>query len=444
MIPNKNIFCTSPWFELHIYWDGTYGFCCAEDHKIYPTHEYEKYNVRNMTIKQWMNSQPMKDVRSKMFGDSPLSICHSCQQKELSSGTSRRHNCNSKSIIFTKTNFVESFQQSPHSSVFKHTFENNGDISTYPIDLHIDLGNYCNLACKMCSPLASSKIAKKYKEWDIDIDNKKRSTNKTILSDWTKDQATWQKVTSEIISFRNLKNIHFMGGETLLTKRFSDFLDLLILNKKTDIGLSFVTNGTIIDHVIIEKLKKIQGRVNIELSIETITEHNSYIRQGTDTPKVVKNIFEYMNICKKNTWDFTIRPAISLLSVGYYHTLLEFCLQNKLLIKSMLVNYPDYLQVKHLPYEIKKSYMEKYQELIRKENLDEHDFSRDYNESDKNEFRRTIAKESNQIIDMLQQPQITNSDKKLDELIVWCERWDNVYEYDLKTLYPEFRGLFRD
>ena len=32
---DKNIFCNSPWYELHIYWDGSLGFCCQEAHKLY-------------------------------------------------------------------------------------------------------------------------------------------------------------------------------------------------------------------------------------------------------------------------------------------------------------------------------------------------------------------------------------------------------------------------
>ena len=34
MIPNKDIFCNSPWFEIHMYWNGDYGICCSERHKI--------------------------------------------------------------------------------------------------------------------------------------------------------------------------------------------------------------------------------------------------------------------------------------------------------------------------------------------------------------------------------------------------------------------------
>ena len=42
----------------------------------------------------------------------------------------------------------------------------------------------------------------------------------------------------------------------------------------------------------INKLKKF-NRVGIEVSIETLTEHNTYQRQGTDTSVVLENLEKY-------------------------------------------------------------------------------------------------------------------------------------------------------
>lgn len=439
MTPNKKIFCNSPWFELQIYWDGSYGFCCAEDHKIYPEAEKEKYNVRTMSIKEWMNSAPMQRIRKEMFGNKELSICKMCRDDELMSGTSRRHKCNSKSAIFTKTNFNESYKQSPHRHIFDDTLEQDGSVLTYPIDMHIDLGNYCNLACKMCTPLASSKIASQYKKWDIGIDNKKRPVTGKILNDWTQDDAVWESVCDEIISFKNLNNIHFMGGETMLTKRFSDFLDRLVDSGKVHTNISFVTNGTVIDNTVIGKLEKIKGRVNIECSIETTTEHNSYIRQGTDTQKVIDNISTYIDICERNNWDFTIRPAISNLSIGKFHTLLQFCLEKKLVMKSLAVTHPSYMDVRHLPQDVKNLYKQKYLEFLEVNDMQGVNLTNDYNESDKNEYKKIIAKDANFALAMLGQPQTPQSRNMLKELKHWCMKWDLLYGFDMQNLYPELQ-----
>ena len=85
----------------------------------------------------------------------------------------------------------------------------------------------------------------------------------------------------------------------------------------------------------LEKLKNF-ARVGIEISIESTTVHNDYVRQGTNTAEVLENIARYQEFCNGTNISLTLRPAISALTVGYYHTVIDYCLTNKLLIKSLL------------------------------------------------------------------------------------------------------------
>ena len=130
---NKNIFCNTPWYELHIYWDGSLGICCQESHKLYKS---DKDNIATMPIADWFNSEPVKQFRQQVLGDKPVSACSACYQEEQVGGNSRRIKSNQKSAIF-KQSFDQSFAQSPG---FKH-FNQSGITDTQPIDIHIDLGN---------------------------------------------------------------------------------------------------------------------------------------------------------------------------------------------------------------------------------------------------------------------------------------------------------------
>ena len=235
---DKNIFCNAPWYELQIYWDGSLGFCCQEDHKLYPDNLSRHYNVGQMTIAEWFDSEPMRAARLGMLGSKPNSICRRCYHEQEHNGTSRRHKSNQKSVIFTKTAFNESYQQSPGYIKFESSRTNQGAYDGMPIDLHIDLGNYCNLACKMCRPQASSVIAAQEVKWG------NKDALQYVGTDWTRDEAVWSRVLNELASIPNLNNIHFMGGETLITKRFEDFVDYMIARGRTDLHFSFVTNGT--------------------------------------------------------------------------------------------------------------------------------------------------------------------------------------------------------
>ena len=429
--PNKNIFCNSPWYELQIYWDGSLGFCCQESHKLYPVSQSNHYNVSCMTIAEWFDSEPMRQARLGMFGSTPNSICQRCYHEQEFGGTSRRHKCNQKSVIFTKTHFDESYKQSPGYTKFEASRLGQGTHSGMPIDLHIDLGNYCNLACKMCRPQASSVIAAQEVKWG------NADAGQYIGTDWTRDEATWLRVLDELASIPNLNNVHFMGGETLITPRFENFVDYMIDRGRTDLNFSFVTNGTIFNESLLTKLTKFR-RVGIEVSIETVTNHNAYQRQGTDTVVVLKNIDRYLTYCNGQNITLTARPAISALTIGQYHTLLQYCLERKIIVKSLWVNKPEFLNPQILPESIKQQYILNYKKLIDDHNLATVNHLSDYNESDPNEILRIIASQVDQCITMLNSSRPSDSELQLEAMVRHCERWDRVYGYDARVLYPEF------
>lgn len=425
-MPNKDIFCNTPWYELQIYWDGGLGACCQEAHRIYPLEKSSTYNIANMTIAEWFNSQPMVSARQQLLGNTKLSICERCYIEEEYSPSSRRHRSNQKSVIFTKDNFKESFKQSPGYKKFASV-----TAIEMPIDLHIDLGNYCNLACKMCSAKASSSIAVQEVKWGIE------KSRQYIGSDWTRNKEVWDRTIAEIIAIPKLSNIHFMGGETLITPKFEELVDALILAGRTDVNISFVTNGTTFNSALLNKLTQFK-RVGIEVSIESLTQHNSYQRQGTDTALVLENIDRYINEYTNNTSiTVTLRPAISALTIGSYWTLLEYALQRKLLVKGLIAFTPSWIHPAVLPAEVRNEYKVNYQNLITNYQLTSN--TADYNESDPTQYKEIIYDEIIQVLNLLNVPQVNG----FNELVNQCRKWDNVYKYNATELYPELANEFK-
>jgi sulfatase maturation enzyme AslB (radical SAM superfamily) len=424
---NQQIFCNTPWYEAHIYWDGSLGICCQESRKL---SDDPKYNIRNMSLIEWFNSKPVKQFRKDILGNDGLDVCSHCYHEAQHGGTSRRHRSNQKSVIFTKQAFDESFLQSPGYSHFKFSGDTTGLTNTLPIDLHIDLGNHCNLACKMCWPGASTRVASQYVKWGLPAEE-------YLGVDWTKDDVVWGRFLEELVNIPKLKNIHFMGGETLLSPRLEHLVDHMITHKRFDVSFSFVTNGTVYRPELIEKLKQFP-RVGIEISIETITKHNDYIRQGSNVAEVINNIELYNQQCDGATVSLTIRTAISALSIGRYYTLLDFCLQKKILIKSLIVTTPTYLNPAILPKEIRQEYRVPYLKLLGE--LETADTSIDYNESDPNNYLSSIKQQVEQVLGIL------NADadplqSPVSEMINWCSRWDQEFGFDMLELYPEFSGI---
>lgn len=425
-MPNQQIFCNSPWFELHIYWDGTLAFCCHANPAVpYPEVDKPHYNIKNMSIAEWYRSAPMQEARQRLLSNESWDHCRKCYQEESLSGTSRRHRSNQKSVIFTKENFQESFEQSPSYSKFT-----DSNYQGMPIDLHIDLGNYCNLACKMCNPYASSRIASQHKTWMM-LD--------TVLQDWTQDEPTWNRFLQELLTIPKLKNIHFMGGETIIQPRFEECIDFLIANNRTDISISFVTNGTVYNDRLIQKLK-LFARVGLEVSIETLTETNSYIRQGTDTKQVLKHIEQYYSECNGTTITLTLRPAPQLLSARDYWQLIEFAITHKLMIKSIVCSDPRFLSVDVLPWTIRQTYLSAYTALLDKYHLND-DLDKDFNESNPDNYRIIAKNHIMQMISLLELPDPENQNVLLTQLCQHIQSWDRVYGYDAKLIYPELARL---
>jgi hypothetical protein len=153
----------------------------------------------------------------------------------------------------------------------------------------------------------------------------------------------------------------------------------------------------------------------------------------------LKNIDIIKKICQENDWDITIRPAISILSIGHYHTLLQHCLDNKLLIKPLWVDSPQYMDVKNLPKDIANQYVKVYEKFIKDNDLENIQHQLDYNE---NEYRTVIKKNIDSVLNKLKSEQYTDAETKLKELVHWCKRWDIIYKFDAKILYPEFKEIF--
>jgi len=428
-VPNQNIFCNVPWYGLQIYWDGGFGICCSEDHRLYPVTD-QQYNISSMTIAEWFNSEPVQKFRQGIQGTQKLSPCKVCYLEEQHGSYSKRIKENQKSVIFSRA-FDHSYLQSPSRRHFEYS--DNGTTDTMPIDLHINLGNFCNLACKMCQPNASSTIASQQVKWGI------AESKKYLGVDWTRDPEVWGNFKQQILNIQNLNNIHFMGGETLLTDRLEDLVDTMIECKKFDLCFSFVTNGTVFKPELVNKLKQFR-RVGIEISIETVTDHNAYQRQGTNTVEVLKNIQKYRELCNNSSVTVTLRSAPSLLSIGYYHTLLEYALEHKLLVRSNLCYDPKFLYAVNLPVEVKQLYAVKYVELISR--LDSIDTVGDFNANDPHNFQVAIKRQAEMCLQLLSTDQPADAEAQLKLMVEHCRKWDQVYRYDARSLYPELATVW--
>jgi hypothetical protein len=104
------------------------------------------------------------------------------------------------------------------------------------------------------------------------------------------------------------------------------------------------------------------------------------------------------------------------------------------------VTHPTFLNPQILPESVRNQYVNNYKNLIQEYNLKGNHLV-DYNESDPNQLPRIILSQINQCLNMLQQDQLPNGDQHLKDMVAWCRKWDNLYGYDARDLYPELTEI---
>jgi organic radical activating enzyme len=430
IMANKNIFCNVPWTNTHIYWDGSFGACCSERHRPYSNDKTQEFNIERMTVDEWYNSQPMKQIRQDIQGDIELSACASCYKEEQHNFESRRIKENFKSVIFTKQAFDKSFLQTSWHNRFTSTAD-----QAAPIDWHVDLGSECNLACKMCGPQASSRIFNYYKKWDIIQEGQ--------VENWTNKPLAWDNFLTSINQTKNLNRLHFMGGEPMMSKRFKELLEYLIANNRTDISISFVTNGTLFDQSLIDQLKRFKS-ADIEVSLESIEDNNHYIRQGSDTASVIA-VIENLISQQTDTFHVILRNVPQLLNINNYHQYIKWAYDKKVSVQSIPLAFPNFLSIAVLPEPIRFKFIDNYKTIIEYiEQNPRNNFTTIATGRDVGKLDIQLIAECKAMISLLKQPVPGNVEQLRNELAKHLIMWDREFNLDANNFYPEYRQFFKD
>jgi uncharacterized radical SAM superfamily Fe-S cluster-containing enzyme len=428
---NQKIFCNVPWTNTHIYWDGSFGACCFESHRPYSDDQWQQFNLNNLTVSEWHNSAPMKQMRQEITANTPLSQCQGCYYQESHGYESRRVKENFKSVIFTEKAFDKSYKQSNWFSRFESA-KSYAEISA-PMDWHVDLGNECNLSCKMCSPRASSLFASKYRSWGIETEKRKN---------WTNDDTSWDNFLISIDQ-TPLNRLHFMGGEPMLSKRFRTLVKYLLEHERTEISLSFVTNGTILDQEFIDDLKKFRS-FDLEISLESFSDNNHYIRQGLgkSTTQTVANIKALVSQ-QTDKFHVILRSVPQLLNINNYHEYIQWAWDHQVAVQGIPLITPAYLAIDVLPHGLRQTLIPNY-ERIKQHIYDRKStsFSALVTGRDVSRLDMQLIRECDAIITWLRAPEPHNVMALRAELASWMMRWDHEFDLDARDFYPEYSDFF--
>jgi hypothetical protein len=424
-------FCSSPWFHLRLKYDGTFGECRWGKKSA-------GLNFANTSIMEYYNSEQMSRMRFQLLNGEKPKNCEICYYEETFGKLNGRIRQLNKSGI-DKNNFALTTRSSPHYKLFEYSQNNNGQAKYEPVDLQIDLGNVCNSACIMCEPFSSSRLTADY---DKLSKTHPLFAKPTLYKSWTQDPTLLDKFVNEIAEIKNLKYIHFLGGETLYDPAFYKICEKLIdagISKNIIIGTT--TNGTIYDSRI-ERLINEFGGFHLGISVEAVTPINDYIRYPGKLVDIIPNIDKFLELRKTSNLVISLRITPNIFTIYDIDLLIKFMLEKQVIAESCNILYkPAHLRMELLPNDIRQETIVKLKKVIEEFKLEKHNI---VNVRVAESFKKVISDVAYDYLNFLQTYSPLADEEELRyKLVNFLQGFESLRENSILDYAPRYKEFLR-
>lgn len=382
-------FCILPWINISTRANGDLRVCCHANQGptrgIYKKEDGKNYNLHRDNITDAINSPLAKDIRKTMLDGKWHAECVRCVREEKAGMKSRRINDGER---FAKHLTWE--------DAVKHTAE-DGTIDLEHIKqtyYDIRLGNFCNLKCRMCSPMDSSawyddynKMYNKEEFWDTHGTVKMFKNNKGKFTatdyDWVMKDHFWENLQENVAG---MQHVYLVGGEPLIIEKHYEFLNYCVeQGHSKNITLEYNTNLTNIQPRALELWKNFK-EVQFGISMDGIGDTLEYVRNPLKSSLIEKNL-KKLDEVGTESMNFRAWIAFTIGSLNAFH-LPEFLKwkieQDFSIISPMMKNNPKpYANVHpiHKPHELSTRFLP----------IDVKDQVRDSWEAFRTEFKDSIV-----------------------------------------------------
>jgi len=284
----KNNYCTLPFNSISIGTTGNIRPCCN-------THApFDNYKIKNINYEHIINTKDIVKLRKQFLKGETPSACTRCWKMESVGNKSFRQVANNDKFYGLETNPPQ---------------RKNITIDDIKY-INLELGNICNLGCRMCNPTSSSLVAKHLTQLgeyskDIEIGFDRESKDKII------------KLFEDAI---NLSRVYMIGGEPLYNDFHDEILEVLLRHpNKENICIHYNTNlqGTKFDKYL-EAWKQFK-LIDMQVSIDGSNDCYEYIRWPGKWNKLVKNLEKIIGIP-----NFKVGAAITVQALNA-HNLPDLC-----------------------------------------------------------------------------------------------------------------------
>jgi len=332
-------FCMIPWIHLHAWPDGRAYPCCLAKA------EHPVGNLKEQTMKEVWNAEPMRNMRTNMLNDRPCKECGDCYEQESHGFASMRNNSN------------KNFGQ--HIDEVDHTLP-NGSLPNFKLHYwDVRFSNICNLKCRSCGSIFSSRW------YDDDVKLWGKALRPRVQFAGRHNDDIWEQMQEHI---PHLDQIYFAGGEPLIMEEHNRILKLLIEKGNTKVRLIYNTNLTELKYKresVLELWKHFPS-VCVAASLDDMGKRAAVIRSGTDWAEVEQNIRDLKRECPHI--DFMISPTLSIMNIWNFVNFHRYMVDRGFIrpgdLNVNILQGPKEYRIDNLPMDIKLEFKEQFEQHI--------------------------------------------------------------------------------
>jgi len=311
----SKVFCNKPFNHNYIHPNGKMRLCCTTVQDLPMDNNYNLFDANKHSIDEYWNSNRMKEIRRKMIAGEKIRDCERCYRQEEQGVESLRSTIGMKEFI--------------NDTLPDGTYQKNAET------MQIQLGNICNLKCKMCSQMYSHMngmeirdIGQEDPEWLHWVKEQGANVNNWtnqlgIKQEWYKNITIKQKMFEHIS--RNIKNLVVIGGEPTLIPEFYELFEYCEQQGTLkDKDVTIVTNLTNTNPRLTKWLPKL-NKWQIWASVDGVGERTEYIRYPSNWNKILESLEFYRNVLGENG-NITLSPAVQLLNIDQLDDIIKWWL----------------------------------------------------------------------------------------------------------------------
>lgn len=415
---------------------------------IHPEALAKMSDIGNASMEEAFDSRFWNDVRKKMLAGTTIPGCNKCYKEE----DERLATKNVKPDLGFGFSMRAGMNYDWNNGVFDRL---DGKKQIEFIEL--GFGNYCNLACRMCS----SNLSTTWHDDDKALNGKYGRTLTPRIEDAD------IKISDETLL--GLKEIKFTGGEPMVHPNFGKLINRIVkLDCAKNIKLEIFTNCSYSPSNKITKDLTQFKQVNLSLSIDGYGEVNDYIRYPSKWNKVDAAAKKWLEVeSQQDHFVVQMNPTITIYNIMYLDDLYNWWYRIKLEAnnspdqimyaadtnnheqlkertgtKRILVmntaNWPDYLDILLLPVDVKEKLIEKYA------NDDAKEIWKNWTDNIPTDAKLPLdlRQSLNRVNLQLQRKTVTNSSLKV--FYEYTKDLDKLRKQDFKKSLPELYEAIKD